>query len=169
MHLCTCMSGERTRGGCTTGRTRSCCLLWINEARDKDKTYIYECRCDERLKPKSEESTLLTYTDLTFVYYESMTRELKTRPIYNCRCDERRKTKTEESTCLTYTKGGWFIISGKTRVKENTYKWVSVEWETKMESLLTNIVKTVTCSQCWSSIVSNYMETAIAKLENKVQ
>ena len=25
---------------------------------------IYECRCDERLKPKGEESTCLTYTGL---------------------------------------------------------------------------------------------------------
>jgi hypothetical protein len=37
------------------------------------------------------------------VYYESMKRELKTRPIYECRCDERLKTKAEESTWLTYT------------------------------------------------------------------
>jgi hypothetical protein len=38
-----------------------------------------------------------------FVYYESMKRELKTRPIYECRCDERLKTKAEESTRLAYT------------------------------------------------------------------
>jgi hypothetical protein len=37
------------------------------------------------------------------VYYESMKRELKTRPMYECRCDERLKTKDEESTRLTYT------------------------------------------------------------------
>ena len=37
------------------------------------------------------------------VCYESMKRELKTRPIYECRCDERLKSKAEESTCLTYT------------------------------------------------------------------
>ncbi len=37
------------------------------------------------------------------VYYESIKRELKTRPIYECRCDERLKTKTEESMCLSYT------------------------------------------------------------------
>ena len=37
------------------------------------------------------------------VYYESIKRELKTRPIYECRCDERLKTKAEESTRLTYT------------------------------------------------------------------
>ena len=38
-----------------------------------------------------------------FVYYDSMKRELKTRPIYDCRYDERLKTKSEESTRLTYT------------------------------------------------------------------
>ncbi len=37
------------------------------------------------------------------VYYESMNREIKTRPIYECRCPERLKTKTEESTRLVYT------------------------------------------------------------------
>ena len=37
------------------------------------------------------------------VYYESIKRELKTRPIYECRCDERLKPKGEESTCLAYT------------------------------------------------------------------
>ncbi len=38
-----------------------------------------------------------------FVYYESIKRELKTKPIHECRCDERLKTKTDESTSLTYT------------------------------------------------------------------
>jgi hypothetical protein len=57
---------------------------------------IYECRYDERLKTKSEESEM-------FVYYESIKRELKTRPIYECRCDERLKPKAEESTRLVYT------------------------------------------------------------------
>ena len=37
------------------------------------------------------------------VYYESMKRELKTRPTYECRCDERLKTKDEESTHLAHT------------------------------------------------------------------
>ena len=36
-------------------------------------------------------------------YYESMKRELRTRPIYECRYDERLKTKDEESTRLVYT------------------------------------------------------------------
>ena len=37
------------------------------------------------------------------VYYESIKRELKTRPIYECRCDETLKTKAEESTRLVCT------------------------------------------------------------------
>ena len=32
--------------------------------RDKDKTYKWDRRCDEKLKTKSEESTRLTYTGL---------------------------------------------------------------------------------------------------------
>ncbi len=38
-----------------------------------------------------------------FVYYESIKRELKTRPVYEYRCDERLKTKTVGSTRLVYT------------------------------------------------------------------
>jgi hypothetical protein len=38
-----------------------------------------------------------------FVYYQSIKRELKTRPIYECRCDKRLKTKDEESMRLTHT------------------------------------------------------------------
>jgi hypothetical protein len=37
------------------------------------------------------------------VDYESIKRELQTKPIYECRCDERLKTKAEESTRLSYT------------------------------------------------------------------
>ena len=44
-----------------------------------------------------------TGTRLSVVYYESLKRELKTKPIYEFRCDERLKTKVEESTGLTYT------------------------------------------------------------------
>jgi hypothetical protein len=40
------------------------------------------------------------------VYYETLKRELKTRPINVCRCDERLKSKAEESTRLTYTEVG---------------------------------------------------------------
>ena len=44
------------------------------------------------------------------VYYESIKRELKTRPMYECRCDERLKTKVEESK----------------RAKDKNYIWISV-------------------------------------------
>ena len=37
------------------------------------------------------------------VCYESLKRELKTKPIYEFRCDERLKTKVEESTHLACT------------------------------------------------------------------
>jgi hypothetical protein len=37
------------------------------------------------------------------LYYESINRELQTRPINECRSDERLKTKVEEPTCLTCT------------------------------------------------------------------
>jgi hypothetical protein len=57
-------------------------------------------------------STLVSPTDTVrgwgrmmfiVVYYESIKRELKTKPICECRCDERLKTKAEESTRLAYT------------------------------------------------------------------
>ena len=54
---------------------------------------IYECRCDERLKTKTDESTLLASTGFIIVYYESRKRELKTKLIYENRCNERLKTK----------------------------------------------------------------------------
>ena len=41
------------------------------------------------------------YDELFFVYYESLNRDLKTKPISECRCDERLKTRVEESTRLT--------------------------------------------------------------------
>ena len=47
--------------------------------------------------------TKLTGPCRIVVYYESIKRELKTRPIYECRCNERLKTKAEESTRLAYT------------------------------------------------------------------
>ena len=37
------------------------------------------------------------------VYYESLKREVKTKPIYEFRCDERLQTKSEEFTRLTCT------------------------------------------------------------------
>jgi hypothetical protein len=54
---------------CTALYTDWICLLWINKV----------------------------------VYYQSIKRDLKTRPKCECRCDERLITKVEESTLLTYT------------------------------------------------------------------
>ena len=48
------------------------------------------CVCD------SEEASAACC--LKVVYYESIKRELKTRPMYECRCDERLKIEVEEST-----------------------------------------------------------------------
>jgi hypothetical protein len=78
--------------------------LFYYESRKRElKTNpIYECRCDERLKTKSEKSTRLSYT-VVFVYYESRKRELKIRLMNEGRCDEKLKARVEESTCLTYT------------------------------------------------------------------
>ena len=68
------------------------CLLSIDKTRSKlplefyyyyestkrelKRRLMYEYRCDERLKTKTEESTLLTDTD---VFYKSRKRELKTK------------------------------------------------------------------------------------------
>jgi hypothetical protein len=43
----------------------SCCLVYYESMKLELQTRpIYECRCDERLKPQAEESTRLTYTVL---------------------------------------------------------------------------------------------------------
>jgi len=39
--------------------------------RELKRRLIYECRCDERLKTKTEESTRLTYTGLVVVTFSS--------------------------------------------------------------------------------------------------
>ena len=63
------------------------------------------------------------------VYYESIKREVKTRPRYECRCDERLKTKPEESTRLVYTGllGELEHLQTKTRLIDE--KFVSVMGE----------------------------------------
>ncbi len=50
------------------------------------------------------------------VYYESIKRDLNTRPIYESRCDERLKPKGEESTRLTYTG----LLGGREHLKIET-------------------------------------------------
>ncbi len=54
----------------------------------------------QETRPQADPASMRSWS---VVYYESMKRELKTRPIYECWCEERLKTKAEESTCLTYT------------------------------------------------------------------
>ena len=44
------------------------------------------------------------------VYYESLKRELKTKPIYEFRCDERLQTKSEEFTRLACTLYGCGVV-----------------------------------------------------------
>jgi hypothetical protein len=65
----------------------------------------YDCRWDERLKPKDDESTCLEYTGdgKVYIYYESTKWNLKTKYVCECRCYKRLQTKTKEFTCLSYT------------------------------------------------------------------
>jgi hypothetical protein len=68
-------------------------LFIIKSIRREVKTRpIHDCRCDERLKPKDDESTYLYLCDFLFII-KSIKGEVKTRPIQECRCDERLKTK----------------------------------------------------------------------------
>ena len=41
--------------------------------------------------------TCTLFLQIFVVYYESIKRELKTKPIYECRCDERLETRVEGS------------------------------------------------------------------------
>ena len=72
----------------------------------------------------------------TFVYYESIKRELKTRPIYAFRCDERRKTKAEESTRLTYTGliGELEHLKIKTRLIDEKFASAMGEYPVKLKT-----------------------------------
>jgi hypothetical protein len=76
-----------------TGRVRTCkiylgCQILYNESikRELKTRPINECRCDERLKTKAEESTRLTYTGLLG---ELEHLKVKTRLIRRevCECD----------------------------------------------------------------------------------
>jgi hypothetical protein len=89
-----------------------CCLLWINEAKGKDKIYM-GCRCYERLQPNTKEF---------YVYYESIKREPKIRGMYECRCHERLQTKSKEFTRLAYT--GLKVYAQNPQVR---WAWVSCE------------------------------------------
>jgi hypothetical protein len=64
------------------------------------------------------------------VYYESINREIQTRPTYECRCDDILKIKTEESTRLTYTglSGGLEHLKIKTRLIDELFACVIGEY-----------------------------------------
>ena len=47
-------------------------------------------------------------TPTKVVYYESIKRDLKTKPIYECRCDERLKSKSEASMYTSHVH--WFDL-----------------------------------------------------------
>jgi hypothetical protein len=68
--------------------------------------------------------------DQVFVHYETINRELMTRPIYECRCDERLKTKSEESIHLTYTGllGELEHLKTKTRLIDEMFASVMGEY-----------------------------------------
>ena len=54
-------------------------------------------------KAKDKQIYRISWEIQIVVYYESLNRELKTKPMYEFRCDERLKTKVEESTRLACT------------------------------------------------------------------
>ena len=60
------------------------------------------------------------------VYYESMKRDLQTRPIYECRCDERIRPTAEGSTLLEYTglHGGLDYLKIGTRFRDERFESV---------------------------------------------
>jgi hypothetical protein len=63
------------------------------------------------------------------LYYESIKREIQTRPINECRYDERLKTKDEESTHLTYTGVEWELEHLKITTRLIDEKFPSVMGE----------------------------------------
>ena len=117
-------------------------LLLREKARFKEKTYIWsgvDSRSFHNVHTDFTESSHDVHHTLqtihhqqntvppglllrTCVYYESINRDLKTRPIYECRCDERLKTNLR-NLCLLWI--------DKDRTKDKTYIWVSARWKTK--------------------------------------
>ncbi len=104
-----------------------CCLLWIDKARSTDKTYIYYESIKWELKTKP--------IWVSVVYYESIKRELNKRFTFDCRCDARLKGKAEGHTRLPYTRLVfntfmncllWIV---KARAKDKKDIWISVRWK----------------------------------------
>jgi hypothetical protein len=67
---------------------------------------------------------------LFILYYESIKRELKTRPTNEFRCDERLKIKDEESALLVYTGliGELEHLNVKTRLIDEKFPCVMGEY-----------------------------------------
>jgi hypothetical protein len=74
---------------------RHCCLLLLDKARVKDKTYIWSVGAikDQKLKLRDLRDSYTLEINIQYVYYESMKRKLKIKPIYECRCTRRLQTK----------------------------------------------------------------------------
>jgi hypothetical protein len=67
----------------------------------------------------------LFYSSRSFVYYESIKRELKIKPMYECRCDVRLQTK--RFTCLSYTGLVVELEHLKIKTRLTNEKFVSVK------------------------------------------
>ena len=65
---------------------------------------ILDLNCEENTSLFNESLSLSHQSFVVVVYYESIKRELKTKPMYECRCDERLKARVEESTRLGDTR-----------------------------------------------------------------
>jgi hypothetical protein len=79
----------------------SCCHFFLTVFSSSSFVYYESIRRELKIKPIDE--CRCDERHLVLVYYESIKRDLKTRPTYECRCDERLKDIPEESTFLTYT------------------------------------------------------------------
>jgi hypothetical protein len=83
-----------------------CARSWLSGNLGKTAlrlTEIIRMYFDTSLKTSRRDYSGLSGPGWAVVYYESIKRELKTKPIYECRCDERPKHKDEESTRLGCT------------------------------------------------------------------
>ncbi len=107
----------------------------INEIHELNRRLINECRCDERLKAKSEGSTRLTYTGLRLTYV--------------CRCDERLKVKTE----YTGLSDGLEHLKIETRLKNEMF--ASVMGECDLDDTGTpSIFKIIHCTVTLARILT---------------
>ena len=72
-----------------------------NDRLKRDTQYVtLRQKTEEKVREMGERSKGTGIRITYIVYYESLNRELKTKPINECRCDERLQTRVEESTRL---------------------------------------------------------------------